>query len=278
MPDYFFSIIIPTLNEEKFIPTLLTNLSYQKEKNFEVIIVDGGSSDNTQEMVLKFKNKLSIIFFTTDKKNVSYQRNFGAKKAKGKFLIFLDADSGVRNNFTKKIMSIINKKKGLIFLPYLESEEKNPQMALIFEFINFLIEISQITGRPFSSGGALIIEKNFFDLIGGFNETLAMAEDHYLIQKAYHWGVKAKFLREVKVKFSLRRIRKEGELRIFYKYLLTTAQYLLKGKVKQRLFHYPMGGQYYNILKKEKFDFKNNFDKYFKLIKKVFKNNFLIKI
>jgi glycosyltransferase involved in cell wall biosynthesis len=275
MTNPFFSIIIPTLNEEKFIPKLLLDLSYQKDKNFEIIIVDGNSSDKTKEVVSKFKTQLPINFFTVDKRNVSYQRNLGTKKASGRYLIFLDADSGVRSNFIKKTFLIINKKKGLIFLPSLEPEEKNTQLSLVFDFINFLIEFSQITMKPFSSGGALIIEKNFFNLIGGFDENLFIAEDHHLVQKASGWGVRAKFLREVKVKFSLRRIRKEGELKIFYKYLLTTAQYLLKGKVKQRLFQYPMGGHLYQT--KKSTAFIDNFN-YLKLIKKFFKKNFFIKI
>ena len=126
MTNPFFSIIIPTLNEEKFIPKLLLDLSYQKDKNFEIIIVDGNSSDKTKEVVLKFKTQLPINFFTVDKRNVSYQRNLGTKKASGRYLIFLDADSGVRSNFIKKTFLIINKKKGLFFYLLLSRKKKIP--------------------------------------------------------------------------------------------------------------------------------------------------------
>ncbi len=50
----FYSIIIPTLNEEKYLPLLLSDLNKQKEKNFEVIIVDGSSIDNTKKEAEKF--------------------------------------------------------------------------------------------------------------------------------------------------------------------------------------------------------------------------------
>ncbi len=59
--ELFFSIIIPTLNEEKLIPRLLRNLSIQKEKNFEVIVVDAFSKDKTKNKVLEFKNNFPLF-------------------------------------------------------------------------------------------------------------------------------------------------------------------------------------------------------------------------
>src|SRR3990170_1980898 len=97
----YFSIIIPTLNEEKYLPKLLTNLKNQKEKNFEVIITDGASSDKTKQTTIAFEQKFPLKFFIHEKKNVSYQRNFGARIAKGSYLVFLDADTGIKANFTQ---------------------------------------------------------------------------------------------------------------------------------------------------------------------------------
>lgn len=243
----FFSIIIPTLNEEKFLPRLLDNLVKQKFKNFEVIIIDGDSFDKTIEKARGYISFLDLKIITRKKRNVSYQRNYGAKMAKGQFLIFLDADSQVNCFFTKKVYKNVFKRKGLLFLPFLEPEENKPQYKLLFEFVNFLIEASQISGRPFSAGGALIIEKNFFKIIGGYNENLFLAEDHELIKRALQWGVRAKFLKDVKVKFCLRRLKKEGDLALFYKYLLASAHYIFKGEIRQKIFDYQMGGQYFKI-------------------------------
>ena len=245
---YFFSFIIPTLNEEKFLPRLLSDLKNQKEKNFEVIIVDGLSEDKTKEIAKK-NWQIPINFFESEKRNVSFQRNLGAKKAKGEYLIFLDADSRVYKNFTQNLKKIINKKKGLVFLPSLVPEKKEPQLDLIFKLINFFVEISQSFPKPFSAGGSIIIDKNFFEKIGGFDEDTYLAEDHNLIYKATFWGVKAKFLSKIKVKFSLRRLKKEGELKLFYKYLYASLYFLTKGKVDKKIFSYSMGGQEYENLK-----------------------------
>ena len=75
----YFSVIIPTLNEELYIPNLLTDLTHQKVFNFEVIVVDGKSSDKTKLIVGLFKNKLPLTFLESSKSNVSLQRNMGAK-------------------------------------------------------------------------------------------------------------------------------------------------------------------------------------------------------
>ena len=97
----FFSVIIPTLNEELFLPNILQDFKKQKVKNFEIIVVDAKSIDKTRKIVESFKQSLKIKLFLSNKKNVSYQKNLGAKNAKGKYLLFIDADSRVKNKFIK---------------------------------------------------------------------------------------------------------------------------------------------------------------------------------
>lgn len=103
----------------------------------------------------------------------------------------------------------------------------------------------------------MIIEKNLFNIVGGFNEELFMAEDHELIQRISQWGVEVKFIREAKTYFSLRRMKKEGQIKYFYKYFISTAQRIFRGEIKDKIYDYQMGGQVYekekNVLKKEEF-------------------------
>ncbi len=247
----YFSVIIPTLNEEEYIDRLLNDLVRQKDKNFETIVVDGNSEDKTKAKVRSFNKALPIKFYNIRKKNVSYQRNFGAAKAKGNFLIFLDADSSVTPLFTRNLKNEISKKKGLLLIPYILPEEKYPQVTVFVNLINFLIELSQNLNKPFSSGGVMFIEKNFFKLIGGFDVKLFLGEDHNLVQKAFNWGVRAKFLNNIKVKFSLRRMKREGQLTILYKWIMATIHILIKGDIKTKIYSYPMGGAYSEKIKKE---------------------------
>jgi len=252
MNSPFFSIVVPTLNEEFFLPKLLNDLAKQKEKNFEVIVADSHSEDKTKEAALSFRKNFSINFFANKRKNVSYQRNFGASQAKGKYLIFLDADSQVTISFTKKLEKTILKKNGLFFLPSLKTDEDSAEIKFMTDILNFFIEISQNINRPFAFGGAMILERNYFLTIGGFDETVTIAEDYDLAQRSLKWGVRAKFLPEVAVTYSLRRIRKEGKLQAYYKYMLSTTQYLLKGKIDSNLIKYEMGGHLYREMKRSK--------------------------
>lgn len=268
----YFSVIIPTLNEEEYISKILNDLIKQKNKNFEIIVVDGESKDKTKEKVREFDQILPINFYTVDKKNVSFQKNFGAKKAKGEFLIFLDADSSITSSFVSNLKNEIIKKKGLFFIPHITPEEKYPQVRLVFGLVNFLIEFSQNINKPFSSGGVMFIETNFFRMIGGFEEKLFLGEDHNLVQKALKWGVRTKFLNNVRVKFSLRRMKREGQLVIFYKYVLATVYILFKGDIKKKICDYSMGGK---LDKAKKNKLSNKSLKYYlKQIENFFKTNF----
>jgi glycosyltransferase involved in cell wall biosynthesis len=265
------SIVIPTLNEELFLPLLLNDLCEQKEKNFEVVIVDAKSEDQTKLYALQFKDRIPLSFFETNQKNVSFQRNLGVSHTNGQYLIFLDADSRINSAFTHKLEKAIKSHKGLFFIPTLKTDSTDLELQFAFEVMNLAYQIASGLSRPFALGGAMILEKNFFNLINGFNEKLLFAEDSDIARRAYLWNVRIKYLSEVAVTYSIRRIKKEGKLKSFYKYFLATVNYLVHGKIENKLFEYEMGGQFYknknkttdiNSLKKIFTKAKNNFIKF----------------
>ena len=105
------SIIIPALNEEKFLPHLLDSLVSQTGKNFEVIVVDGSSKDKTVEMVKSYAKKLpSLQVIVSKKASLPFQRNMGAKAATGEWLIFVDADSILLPYFVERVNIFIETK------------------------------------------------------------------------------------------------------------------------------------------------------------------------
>ncbi len=96
-----------------------------------------------------------------------------------------------------------------------------------------------------------------------------MSEDHDLIQRAKKLGVKAKILKDIKVVFSLRRVKKEGQVIVLYKYLLALVYMLTNGQITSRIFMYEMGGGVYKNLKfREKWSLRGDAAKLQKIIRK----------
>lgn len=243
-----FTVIVPTLNEEEFLPKLLVDLARQKVKNFEVVIVDAKSEDQTKKVVSHFNKNLNLSFFPVSKRNLSYQRNIGAEKSNGEYIIFLDADIRVPPTFTKKIGKEVKKNKFLIYMPFLYPHGGSYTDKVLFNFYNFMVDVSQNTPRPFITPGALIFQKDFFFFLGMFNEgkdqKSLYPEDHEIVLKASKSGVRAKFLPNVKVGSSLRRMKKEGKFTVIQKYIVSTLEMVTKGKLDKSLT-YEMGGHLY---------------------------------
>lgn len=267
--NIFFSVVIPTLNEEDYLPKLLADFAKQRLKNFEVIVVDADSSDKTRKEALKFSKYFPLKVYGVKKRNVSFQRNFGAQKSDGEFLIFLDADARVNAVFTSNLYANILKTKGLLLIPTLTTGEPTRKNRVLFRLINSVVELSQSLTKPLSSGGSIFISKKLFLELNGFKENLYMSEDHNLIQRARRIGAKADFLRDVKVVFSLRRVKKEGQVTVLYKYLLALIYMLVNGEVTSKIFMYEMGGGGYKDLKlKQKWSLKGDAVKLQKILKK----------
>lgn len=248
--DPFFSIVIPTLNEEFFLPHLLEDLKKQKEKNFEVIVVDGDSDDRTRHQAEQFEPYFHLTIYNVKKRNLSFQRNFGAKKSKGGFLIFLDADMRIGPTFINELMIQINKSRYLIYLPFLYPQEGSDIDKVSFYLNNILIWLSHKLFIPFSTAGVMIIQKNFFHFIGGFlerkehEEKLLFPEDHELFLRVSKNGVRAQLMPHIKAGYSLRRYKKDGRLIVVHAWVISAFQTMFTGKLNKKI-PYEMGGHLY---------------------------------
>src|SRR5687767_1726855 len=85
------SIIMPAFNAEKFIEAAIQSVLDQTYSNIELIIINDGSSDRTEEKIFKF-NANCIRYFKQENKGVSAARNQGLENMRGDFFCFLDAD------------------------------------------------------------------------------------------------------------------------------------------------------------------------------------------
>ena len=87
----FFSIIIPVYNGEKYIEFCLNSIISQALKDWELILIDDGSTDKTPELLHKYVNK-NIYLISKSNEGVSVARNKGLDIAKGEYILFVDAD------------------------------------------------------------------------------------------------------------------------------------------------------------------------------------------
>lgn len=92
-----FSIITPTYNSESYIFRVLKSLKKQTEKNFEVLIIDAGSSDNTINICKSFLSELNITFFDNKVGDSETAKHLGIEKSKGDFIVLLDSDNIIQS-------------------------------------------------------------------------------------------------------------------------------------------------------------------------------------
>jgi glycosyltransferase involved in cell wall biosynthesis len=241
------AIVIPTLNEEHYLPLLLEDLSNQTKKDFEVIIVDAKSKDNTRKVADLYKKKLALTFIESSKGHVAHQRNLGAAKAKSSYVFFIDADTRIDVDVVEKVLQHIEKEKGQLYLPVIQPGGKSKIHKFLFAGSITSVKLFHKIGRPISMGPIIVIAKTLFDQIGGFDEKIAIAEDHNLIIKAYKKGVKAKFIEDVNCYFSMRRFDSEGTWNIVWQYIRYTGITLVKGGVLKPISKYEQGGHVYKV-------------------------------
>lgn len=246
----FFSIIIPTLNEEQYVGNILEDLVNQDFQDYEVIHVDGRSEDKTCDAVRQYTKRLAVKTVISNRRNLSYQRNTGANIARGSYLIFIDADTRIpQKTFLSKLKQEIETSKFLFYFPLVTITQKDPGLRVTFAFYNKAIEMSQLFPTPLPTQGIAIMERYFFYHLGAYHiskkhdKKVLFAEDQELLKRARKCGVMGKVAHEIHYVMSLRRYEREGWLGVVPKLLLSTIEQSLgRSYIKN---HYEMGGHLY---------------------------------
>lgn len=188
------SAIIPVYNSEKWIDKAIASIQNQTYKNIEIIVVDDGSTDNTNVILKQYEHKSNISIHYIENSGPAKARNYGVTKARGEYIAFLDSDDEWDRNKIKKQINYMLKHKCELLLTNLklidESNNilgkqdktlpKNKEKQVIDLFLN---KITQNTPT-------IMVKKEIFDEFGGFNEKLVHREDHFfLMQVANKYGL-----------------------------------------------------------------------------------------
>ena len=176
MKNLVFSFIIPAHNEEDVIVDCLDSIKNQKvKKKYEIIVVNDGSKDNTEKIA---KNRGVIMINFKEGHSAAFARNRGSEKAKGKYLIFLDADQTLEKDFMKKL----NKLAG-------EKDFDSAAIRILSKEPETLFQRGWHAYRKYNKCAAMIIRKKIFDEIK-FREDLFYVEDDILFEEIKKKGYK----------------------------------------------------------------------------------------
>jgi glycosyltransferase involved in cell wall biosynthesis len=215
MQKPLISVIIPALNEERYINKVLDSLLRNGLKGMEIIVVDNGSKDRTRDIVRKYKNVKLVI---EPKKGTSRARNKGAKLAKADLLFFLDADTTISKGlFNIYIDAFRNDKRLVAATGPIEPLEKTSRKVAFSYFMVSRIFVPLLIAirRPLIIGHNFCVRKKFFVLLGGFNQDYITYEDWDLSTKLQKLG-RLRYIKNALVYTSVRRTEKWGITRYLF--------------------------------------------------------------
>jgi len=226
------SIIIPTLNEENFLPLLLKSIKKQNFKDYEIIVADNNSTDKTIEIAKSYGCK--VVRGGLPAKG----RNEGAKVAQGDLFLFLDADAILPENSLDKFLKELEKKKLCVATCLIKSQNKNLISKIYFNIIYNIAILLLEKIRP-SAMNFMLIKKDLHEKINGFDGEIKFGEDIDYLTRASRAG-KFAILKSAKILASTRRFEKEGWLKVGFKYIFAHFLFLF-GPIKSDILKYRFG-------------------------------------
>lgn len=224
------SIIIPTKNEEKYLPILLKSIKKQTFQDYEIIVADNSSDDKTLVIAKQYNCIL------TQGGMPSSGRNFGAESAKGELLLFLDSDTELKDNsFLELLLEEFSDRKIDIAVP-ISFSNGNILDRIFYGFWNCFVIIFQYLS-PFAGGWCILVTKDLHNKIKGFDEKIVLGEDSDYAKRASRIG-NFRVLRSSKIKVSPRRFEKEGHLKIIIQIIWTGLLWIVKGRDRKNKADY----------------------------------------
>lgn len=185
MPEV--SVIIPTYNRAKYVSQAIDSVLAQTYKDYEIIVVDDGSKDNTRQVLEAYKDK--IIYLYQENAGVSAARNAGIKAAKGEWMAFLDSDDRWLPDKLLCQMEYINHSETKVCFTNVIYVGKSEQLRQGNQRKRVAMR-GEIFAEPFELildnshrlyVQTMLIERNLLGQVGYFDENLTVAEDTKLI-------------------------------------------------------------------------------------------------
>lgn len=233
------SIIIITLNESERIGNLLGDLANQAYQNFEVVVVDSDSEDNTRDIAEQFTDRLpDLTVHNMNARGVSLGRNTGAELAKHDCLLFLDADVRLDSDFLAKATTQLDNSGLEVAGVYMSAKGLPLHYKLGYLAFNFGLFITQF-GFPTAIGACIFSSKRVHQQLGGFDQQISLCEDcDYVKRASKTW--RFRFL-PMTFAFDPRRLQQDGFFSTGWAYLRANIRRFFCGEMRNNEIEYKFG-------------------------------------
>jgi glycosyltransferase involved in cell wall biosynthesis len=205
------TVVIPALNEAERLPRLLDMLSAQTRPADAVVVADAQSTDATR--AIAEAHGATVV----EGGRPAVGRNAGAAAATTGLILFLDADDEPDSGFIERAVDEFLDRGLGCAAGQVEPVERDPANIFVCDAVNLYLLLMQHIA-PHAPGFCILVRRDVHEEIGGFDETVVLAEDHEYVQRAANVA-KFRVLRNAAMRTSMRRIEKEGLPRLAIKYL-----------------------------------------------------------
>jgi glycosyltransferase involved in cell wall biosynthesis len=218
------SIIIPTLNEEKMLPRLLESIKTQDFDDYEVIVSDAQSKDSTREIAGQHGCRI------VDGGLPAVGRNAGAAVAQGDFLFFLDADVVIPQGFIRNVYDEMQDRYYDLATCEIRPLSDYRLDRVLHRMINLAV-ILNLRMDPKACGFCIFVTRRLFDRIGGFDETIYVAEDNDFVKRAAEFRA-LHYLSSAYLMVSVRRFEKGGRFAYMNKGIKLNLYRTFRGEIR----------------------------------------------
>lgn len=243
MNNIALSIVIITLNEARNIRNILNDLCAQTVADFEVIVCDSNSSDDTVAIAETYRDRLDLRTVVMQQRGTSLGRNTGAAHARHERLLFLDADVRLRVDFIAQLRNVLTKRPLLVGAGRMTSSDArwlNRFGIRVFDLGMWLTQWH----FPTCTGACIISSKTVHDFIGGFDERLTLCEDCDYVKRA---SATFRFrMLPVFFEFHPRRLDEDGIFRLGWTYLKANVLRFFRGELIDNPIDYPFAHYQYD--------------------------------
>lgn len=197
------SIITPAYNAAVYLPEMIASALAQSYRDWELIIVDDGSTDNTAEAVAASRRgDARIIYIKKENAGIASARNLGIARSQGEYIAFLDADDVALPNRIAEQVDVLEKNTdyGIVYCRFKSFAHGRPGKLYSYKrkFYSGHI-LKKLLRLSFINPSTVMMRKSSFDQVGGFNSSLREGEDWDLWRKLAYKNTQFFFLDKVLV-------------------------------------------------------------------------------